>query len=386
MDIDAFQSSPSGRIVRSPRGYWAFVPHLLPPKLSLEPLISLVSDASLALGELSGIGTMLPNPYLLIRPFLRQEAVSSSRIEGTRTSLSDLFLFETGQTRLVGAPDAREVHQYVRALEYALERLNTLPISLRLIREIHNILMEDVRGGHATPGEFRTSQNWIGPPGCTLQNATYVPPPPDDLMPALGAWEIFLHNPGDLPLLVQLALVHYQFEAIHPFLDGNGRVGRLLVPLLLCEKGVLPHPMLYLSAYFERHRDAYYRLLLNVSRQGAWMEWITFFVQGVHIQARDAVWRARQLIDCQNRYKDQLQTTRSSAMLIRMVDHLFQSPTTTVSTLAKVLNITFRSAQNNVNKLVDLGILKEITGRRRNRIYLAKEILTILETEQVENI
>ncbi|MCZ6636366.1 MAG: Fic family protein [bacterium] len=372
--------------MRSPRGYWAFVPHLLPPKLSLEPLISLVSDASLALGELSGIGTMLPNPYLLIRPFLRQEAVSSSRIEGTRTSLSDLFLFETGQTRLVGAPDAREVHQYVRALEYALERLNTLPISLRLIREIHNILMEDVRGGHATPGEFRTSQNWIGPPGCTLQNATYVPPPPDDLMPTLGAWEIFLHNPGDLPLLVQLALVHYQFEAIHPFLDGNGRVGRLLVPLLLCEKGVLPHPMLYLSAYFERHRDAYYRLLLNVSRQGAWMEWITFFVQGVHIQARDAVWRARQLIDCQNRYKDQLQTTRSSAMLIRMVDHLFQSPTTTVSTLAKVLNITFRSAQNNVNKLVDLGILKEITGRRRNRIYLAKEILTILETEQVENI
>jgi Fic family protein len=384
MDIETFRRSPAGRLVRAPQGYWAFVPHPLPPGLSFESLVGQLTDASLALGQLSGIGEMLPNPYLLIRPFVRREAVSSSRIEGTRASLSDLFFFEAAETASPRTPDVPEVYNYVRALEHALERLREFPVSLRLVRETHAILLENVRGGHATPGEFRRSQNWIGPPGCTLQDATYVPPPVDEMKTALDAWEKFLHESSDIPLLVQLALIHYQFEAIHPFLDGNGRVGRLLIPLLLCERGILPRPLLYLSSFFERHREAYYRLLLNVSLKGAWGEWVVFFLRGVHVQARDATRRARQLVGLQTDYRGRLQKVRSSALLTRLVDRLFESPAITISRVAKEMEITFRSAQNNVNKLVHAGILEEVTGRERNRIYLAREILKVLEEENVD--
>ena len=276
MDIALFRNSPSGRLTRASGGYWAFVPNPLPPKLEWDnALVSLISKADIAVGTLSGLGETLPNPHLLIYPFIRREAVLSSRIEGTRSSLSDLLLFEA--TKIEKQRDVKEVQNYVHAMEYGLKRLNELPLSLRFIRELHSILMEGVRGEQATPGEFRQSQNWIGPPGCTLDEAIFIPPPVPQMQECLNQLEDFLHTEKDLPLLVRLALVHYQFEAVHPFLDGNGRIGRLLITLFLCQRKVLTKPLLYLSAFFERHRQDYYDLLLKVSREAGWREWIEFF-------------------------------------------------------------------------------------------------------------
>ena len=229
------------------------------------------------MSELAGAARTLPNPHLLIGPFIRREAVLSGRIEGTQASLSDLFFFEASGAADPAVPDVREVSNYVKALEHGLARLDALPISLRLIREIHAKLMEGVRGEHLTPGEFRRSQNWIGAPGCTLMEAIFVPPPEEEMMECLGELEKYLHEPSALLPLVRLALVHYQFETIRPFLDGNGRIGRLLITLLLCAEGLLSEPLLYLSAYFERHRQDYYRCLLDVSHAGQWSHWISFF-------------------------------------------------------------------------------------------------------------
>ena len=280
MDAERFRRSPSGRLEQvglGPATYWAFFPNPLSPPLHWDSeLVHMLSEAARALGQLAGLGRALPNPHLLIRPFIRREAVLSSRIEGTRTDLPLLYAYEAGQLTLRGleptAPEAdtREVLNYVHALEYGLDRLHTLPISLRLLREVHEKLMQGVRGEQATPGEFRRSQNWIGPPGCTLNDATFVPPPPTELMDSLSAFESYLHGADSLPPLVRLALIHYQFEAIHPFIDGNGRIGRLLITLLLVHWESLPLPLLYLSAYFERRRDEYYRLQLEVSASGSW--------------------------------------------------------------------------------------------------------------------
>src|SRR5438034_1265981 len=263
-------SAPPGRRVRCAGGYTAFVPDPLPPELHWTPtLVRALSDADRLVGRLAGEGGRLPNPHLLIRPFVRREAVLSSRIEGTQAALGEWLAAEAGAAVERSPADLREVGNYVVALEYGVERLGALPLSLRLVRELHERLMRGVRGGAATPGEFRRSQNWVGPPGSTLADAIYVPPPADELMGCLGAWEKFLHD-GSLPPLVHAALAHSQFEAIHPFLDGNGRVGRLLITLLLVEKGVLPAPLLYLSAYFEATRPEYYARLLAVTENGEW--------------------------------------------------------------------------------------------------------------------
>ena len=266
------------------------MPNLLPPELSLTwELAGELSAADRDVSELAGIGRTLPNPYLLIRPFMHREAVLSSRIEGTQASLSDLYFFEAASVPPSPQSDVLEVRNYVVALEHGLRRMKDLPVSLRLLREVHEKLMAGVAGEHLTPGGFRRSQSWIGPPGCTLNEATFVPPPVEELMSSLGELEKFCHAPSPLPLLIRLALIHYQFEAIHPFLDGNGRIGRLLLTLLLSSENVLPQPMLYLSAFFERNRDEYYRRLLAVSRDGQWLEWISFFLRGVAEQSRDAV-------------------------------------------------------------------------------------------------
>ena len=257
-------STPSGRRVRCGGGYAAFVPDPLPPELQWTPtLVRALSDADRLIGRLAGEGGRLPNPHLLIRPFVRREAVLSSRIEGTRATLGELLAAEAGAAVDRSPADLREVANYVVALEYGVKRLKTQPLSLRLTRELHAKLMTGVRGSHATPGVFRTTQNWIGPPGCTLANAMYVPPPPDALVDCLGAWEKFLRE-RSLPVLVQAALMHVQFEAIHPFIDGNGRVGRLLITLFLVEREVLPAPLLYLSAFFEATRADYYERLQKV--------------------------------------------------------------------------------------------------------------------------
>lgn len=376
-----FHKSSPGRVLRAPTGYWAFVPHPLPPALSWTPeLVTLLSEADRALGELAGLGRSLPNPHLLIRPLVRREAVLSSRIEGTQASLSDLYAYEAAQLPLFEPPsDVREVYNYVRALEYGLERLRTLPLSLRLIREIHARLMEGVRGEHQTPGEFRCSQNWVGPPGCTLNEATFVPPPLAEMRKALDAFERFLYAPSPLPPLVRLGLIHYQFETIHPFLDGNGRIGRVLITLLLCAWNLMPEPLLYMSAYFETHRQTYYDLLLAVSRDGAWQDWLTFFLRGVAAQARDGVTRSERLQDLREQYRQQVQAERAAARLLQAVDLLFARPVVTVRDVETALGVNFSTAQRYVNRLERAGLLREITGQTRNRVYRADEILRMLE-------
>jgi len=380
MEIALFQNSPSGRLVHAPTGYWAFVPHPLPPKLEWDnSLVSLISRADLALGTLSGLGETLSNPHLLIYPFIRREAVLSSRIEGTQSSFSDLLLFEA--TKVDKQGDVKEVQNYVRAIEYGLKRLSDLPLSLRLIRELHAILTEEVRGERATPGEFRNSQNWIGPPGCSPNEATFVPPPVPEMQEALDQLEKFLHADTVLPPLVQLALIHYQFEAIHPFLDGNGRIGRLLITLFLCQRGVLTKPLLYLSAFFERHRQEYYDRLLEVSQKGAWRQWIEFFLRAVVDQSNDAVQRSRRLLDLHQNYYQVTLEKRLPQTAERLIELIFVRPVLIARAVQGALHVTFPAAQKAINALVAEGILAEITGGKRNKIYTANAILEILEED-----
>ncbi|MBU1050848.1 Fic family protein [Candidatus Bipolaricaulota bacterium] len=379
MNIKQFTDQSAGRVVQTERGYQAFVPNPLPPAFSWTPsAVALLSRADRALGELAGIGRALPNPHLLILPFARREAVLSSRIEGTQASLSDLFAYEAAPNP-DAAGDVREVFNYIRALEYGLARLDDLPLSLRLIREIHEQLMHGVRGEHSTPGEFRRSQNWIGPSGCLLNDATYVPPPVEEMRACLGDFEQFLYTRSDIPPLVQLALLHYQFEAIHPFIDGNGRVGRLVIIMLLCLWDLLPQPLLYLSAYFEANRQTYYDLLLSVTHRGTWEEWIRFFLEGVESQARDAISRSHRIQDLRRGYRMRFQTTQSSARLLQVVDLLFGAPILSVKQVKDALNVSFPSANRYIKQLQDAGIIREITGQTRNRLYKAEEILNVID-------
>jgi Fic family protein len=378
-----FQGRQSELLLKTPQGYWAFLPPPLPPPLPISwEMAKQISEADRALGELAGMARNLPNPHLLIRPFMQREAVLSSRIEGTQASLSDLFYFEASGTVASGAQDVQEVANYINALEYGLNRIQNFPLSLRLIREIHQMLLDKVRGQNLSPGEFRTTQNWIGPAGCTLMDAFFVPPPPIDMIEALDAFEKYLHSTSSLSSLVRLALIHYQFEAIHPFLDGNGRIGRLLLSLIFCHEGLLPKPLLYLSAFFEKNRDEYYRNLLYVSQTGIWDPWITFFLKGVSTQAVDAVKRSDRLLLLWNEHRDQVQSARSSALLLRLVDNLFTYPAITTSIASRKLGVTPKSAQKIIDRLIEEGILSEVTGNKRNRLYVAKKIIETLEVAE----
>ncbi len=378
MEREAFAPQQARRVVQHPRGYIAFVPPDLPPSLDFSAgLVAELSNADRNLGLLAGAGEWLPNPRLLIRPFMRREAVLSSRIEGTQASVTDLVLFDAAP-RVSEAPDVTEVANYVRALDMGLSEERALPISLRLFRELHKELMAGVSGRHLTPGEFRTSQNWIGPAGCTLEEATFVPPPPDEMHACLDAFEKYLHAPGDLPPLIRLGLVHYQFETIHPFLDGNGRIGRLLISLLLNEWELLPQPLLYLSAYFERRRTEYYDHLLNVSLTGDWEPWLTYFLHGVAEQSEDVIDRARKLFALRESYRNALHSPRSSALPLKLVDFLFEQPAITISTARHLLDVTSRAARQNLAKLETAGIVHEFTKRSRNQVFVATEILELL--------
>jgi len=388
MDPDRFRDSPAGHIIRVGQGeaaYWAFVPNPLPPDLTPDwELGRRLSDADRALSELAGVGRTMPNPHLLIGPFMRREAVLSSRIEGTQAGIADLYAYEVGQLPLPGmepAPseaDVREVLNHVRALEYGLERLDTLPVSLRLIRELHERLLAGVRGEHATPGEFRTRQNWIGAPSCLLKDASFVPPPVPHMHEALNDLERYLHGQAIHPPLIRLALIHYQFEAIHPFVDGNGRIGRLLLPLLMVEWKLMPTPLLYLSAYFHRQRQNYYDLLMAVSEGGAWRDWILFFLEGVHGQAQDAILRAKRLQDLQTEWRQRLLRPRGSALPVRLSESLFASPVVTIPKAQRILGVTYPSAQRNVQELVAVGILQQIGEARYGKTFIATEILQII--------
>jgi Fic family protein len=369
---------PHGRWISCPGGYRAYVPKPVPPRIVWSgELAAALSAADLAVGRLAGEGRRLPNPHLLIRPFVRREAVLSSRIEGTQATLGELLAAEAGVAVERSPADLREVGNYVVALEYGVERLRTLPLSLRLVRELHEKLMRGVRGDLATPGEFRRSQNWIGSTGCTLADATYVPPPPDRLMECLGAWETFLYDKS-VPPLVHAALAHSQFEAIHPFLDGNGRVGRLLITLLLIANGVLPSPLLYLSAFFEATREEYYRRLFGVTDRGEWEEWLVYFLTGTAGQAEDALSRIERIDSLLARWRGQL--AKVSSRLAEKTSELFaENPFWTVNKLAARLGVAFTTAQRAIDRLEAGGIVALEGAAKRNRVYCARAILEILE-------
>lgn len=379
-----FRSTKAGKAIRTRNGYWAFLPAPLPPDLDWSPaLLTALSNAERELAKLTTVAGNFPFPRLLIQPFIRREAVLSSRIEGTRASLTDLYNYESAQMSFLEQDDdVREVHNYVLALDYGLERLQTLPVSQRLIRELHARLMEGARGGQFTPGEFRKTQNWIGAAGSTIETATYVPPPVDEMKNALGAMEVFIHADTELPALVRAGLIHYQFEAIHPFLDGNGRVGRLLIMLLLREWGVLSQPLLNLSAYFEHYRQEYYDHLLAVSQHGKWEEWLRFFLRGISAQAQDSIFRMTQLQGIRTQYEELVQADNNPQRMSAVIDFLFSRPILTLRQLETALDIPYMAAKRYVDKLVEAGVLKETTGHARNRVFMAHEVFHALENTE----
>ncbi|HPO13510.1 MAG TPA: Fic family protein [Candidatus Hydrogenedentes bacterium] len=379
MKPEDFTSTLAGRCSQAMGAYWAFHPNPLPPSLELDwKLAKLLSEADLAMAELSGAGQLLPNPHLLIWPFLRREAISSSRIENTIAEMEELALFEADPDEAPQRPDVREVANYVSALETGLHRMRELPISNRLIRELHEILLGGVRGGEITktPGEYRRSQNWIGPPGCKLEEATYVPPPPEDMLRAMGEWEKYLHSNSSEPMLVKCALLHYQFEAIHPFLDGNGRIGRLLITLFLCSQGGLSQPLLYLSGFFDETRNDYYRYLLAVSRQGAWRDWVEYFLRGVRQQARIALAQTQSMLRLQESLREMLkQAKRPPQIASRILEELFKNPVFSIGGFCRRNSVKFPTVSRGVKFWVQQGLLEEFTGKKRNRFFLAKRLL-----------
>ena len=381
-----FSGEAPGELVREvgPRGeYWAYVPKPLPPVLAFGiSLVRRLSEADQAVGELNGVGGMLPNPHLLIGPFLRREAIESSRIEGTITDLRQFVLLEADPDAEVRDPDWEEVHNYVKALEYGLQRLPTLPVSRRLMKEVHERLMAGVRGDGKRRGEFRDRQNAIGREGQDASECRFVPPPVPRMNQALEDLERYINVPSELPPLIDLALIHYQFETIHPFLDGNGRLGRLLISLLLQEKRCLAQPLLYLSAFFERNRDDYVDHLLRVSREGAWEAWIAFFLTAVATQAREASGRCRELLELWKTYREDLLGAGKSANLLKLLDFLFDRPAIRATEAAQKLGITFAAAQRNIERLISADILVEVTGKARDRIYFAPKILAIVQDER----
>jgi len=372
------KSRHQGRWIRAAGGYRAYVPGSLPPPIEWSAdLAAALSAADRAVARLAGEGRRLPNPHLLIRPFVRREAVLSSRIEGTQATLGELLAAEAGAAVERSPADLREVGNYVVALEYGVERLRKLPLSLRLVRELHGELMRGVRGETATPGEFRRTQNWIGPAGCTLANASFVPPPPDLLTDCLGAWETFLHD-DTLPPLVHAALMHSQFEAIHPFLDGNGRVGRLLITLLLVARDVLPSPLLYLSAWFEATRPEYYARLSGVTEREEWEAWLQYFLAGAAGQADDALRRIRSIDELLAGWRERI-AKAPSRLPERALELFAENPFWTVNKMAERLGVAFTSAQRAIDRLETAGIVALEGEARRNRVYCARPLLRILE-------
>ncbi|MHC5119992.1 MAG: Fic family protein [Planctomycetota bacterium] len=368
---------PSGKFIKC-AGYESFIPNALPPDIDWnERLARSLSDADRLIGQLSGEGKQLPNPHLLIRPFIKREAVLSSRIEGTQATLGELLANDAGASVNRSPDDLKEVGNYVKALDHGIQRLESLPLSLRLIREIHEKLMEGVRGDFATPGDFRKSQNWIGPGGCTLQNATYIPPSPELMMDCLGGLENFIHN-ADVPPLVQAGLLHYQFEAIHPFLDGNGRVGRLLITLFLIERKILATPLLYLSAFFEATRSEYYSRLLAVSQNSEWNLWLEYFLNGIARMSEDALSRAERINTLIQNWREMV-AGQKPKILFDTIGLLAENPFWTTKKIAERLNVAFTTAQRAINLLKEKQIVTQIDQAQRDRVFCSKAIMNILD-------
>lgn len=383
---DDGMDSRSGRYIKQPTGYRAFVPSDLPPVPPIvmdERLQGALSEADHALGRLDGAVLTLPNPDLFVFMYVRKEAVLSSQIEGTQSSLQNLLAAEARLVDPDAPRDVGEVINYVTAMNHGLRRLHELPVSVRLIREIHEVLMNSVRGGDAQlrPGELRTTQNWIGPSGCLLNEAVFVPPPPHEVPVALSALERFLHSETRTPVLIKVALAHAQFETIHPFLDGNGRIGRLLITFLLTEKKLLSKPVLYLSHYFKRHRAEYYERLQAIRDAGDWEGWIFFFLRGVAQVSREATETAAAILRMREEYRSQITEFlgRGAANGHRLMERLFDRPIVSVGNVAEWLSCTPAAANNLVNRLNRIGLLREITGYARNRRFRFDPYMRLFE-------
>lgn len=372
--MSAQTAQRAGEYVRQPGGFKAFIPATLPPVPAIQfddEFLVLLSQADRSLGRLDGSIEVLPNPDLFLFMYVRKEAVLSSQIEGTQASLIDVLEYEAEALQSGSAPDVFEVVNYVNALNYGVDRLQSLPLSLRLIRETHAKLLAGVRGGERSPGDFRKTQNWIGPAGYTLKTATFVPPPVPQMLASLANLESFLHQELPIPILVKVGLAHAQFETIHPFLDGNGRMGRLLVALFLVERGILRRPLLYLSYYFKKNRLEYYDRLQAVRDRGDWEGWLKFFLRGVYEVAQEATGVARDIVSLHENHRELVvkQLGRGAGKALTFLEALYQSPVTTVQRVAGITELSFANANTLVRQLAALGLLTEVTGKKRNRVF-----------------
>lgn len=389
MDTKNFKNSPAGKLVETRIHlipYWAFVPNPLPPEITPSwKLAGLISEADRAISELAGVGRTIPDPAILIEPFMRREAVLSSRIEGTHTGLEELLGFESGHQipGLIQSDSSKlenqEVLNYVKALKAGIEWIKEKPLNLALLKELNRILLYGVRGNESSPGEFRGVQNFIGHTN-NPEDAIFMPPPVEELSGILQEFEKYLNSGNQYPPLVRLGLIHYQFETIHPFIDGNGRVGRLLIVLILAAWGLLPSPLLYLSAYFEQHRDDYYRELLNVSQQGSWENWLVFFLNAVISQSKDAVKRSNDLIDLREKWRKLLIDQKASSNYYPIIDYLFEKPYISVSDIEKLLGISNKQSRVMMTRLQNMEILVLPKEQKYGRVYEAQGILHILQT------
>lgn len=384
MDPKNFVDSPFGSAQRVPGDKWAFWhyrPEPIPRNLTLEPeTVLALSDADAALGHLQGLSALISDPELLIGPYLTREAVASSRIEGTQASLSDVMQAEAGEDAPSESEDVLEVTRYLQASRQAFQLIETLPISQRLILDVHRTLLAGVRGEEKNPGEFRRTPVWVGRSGATPENASFVPPLPTDILGLIGDWEEYVNDHASkTPTLIQCALMHYQFETVHPFLDGNGRIGRLVVNLLLKERGRLDLPLLYLSGYLQSHRDEYYERLQAVREKGEIQEWIRFFLAAVKSQAEDGVWRARKLVELREEYLKDAYTTRSN--LPQLVELLFRNPFVTVRNLERSTTLTNQGARNLIRRAEQRGWVESIgtRGRGGREYWVAMNIYRVIE-------
>jgi len=364
----------AGQYVEQMAGYKAFIPNPLPPTPEImmdQEMWNLLSQADRALGRLDGATDALPNPDLFVFMYVRKEAVLSSQIEGTQASLIDVLEFESQALEPDNPQEVAEVVNYIAAINYGLERLKSLPVSLRLIREIHKELMQGVRGAEREPGAFRRTQNWIGAGGCSLKEATYVPPPPHEMLQSLDNLEKFLHSPEPIPTLIKVGLAHAQFETIHPFLDGNGRTGRLLITFLLCEQNILQRPLLYISYYFQKYRSEYYDRLQAVRESGNWEGWLKFFLRGVYEVAQEAAATARRIVNLKEEHRQLVLNTmgRKSGNAIALLESLYFRPIFNVEHAEAITNLSYPNANSLIKALMDIGLVQEITGQKRNRAF-----------------
>jgi len=384
VELTDYASTQFGRPRRTPgrHGYVAYFPAPIPRAIELPAsTIRLLADAEASLGRLAGVGQLVPNPHLLIRPYLMREALSSTRIEGTQASLADVFEVQaSGETPNA---DVEEVLNYIDALEWGLGQLGELPLGVRLIREMHQRLLSGVRGRERTPGEFRSTQNWIGGSGSTIETASFVPPPPGELPALLADWERYAHESVEVPLLIQNALLHYQFETLHPFLDGNGRIGRLLSVFLLVEHGRLPAPLLYLSTYLERDRARYYDSLQAPRQRGDAIPWIELFLAAVRSQAADAVGRSQRIVQLRERYRAAASVIASNKAMT-LVDLVCEAPIVSSHAVEVSLGVTRPTALKLLRQLEDVGVLTQgNAGPRGQRRYLARELMAVVTDEGI---